>query len=49
MSKNPLSKKIQLGLRRLKLEIYDIFPSVLYALKVKEDFDIEVSPRLCRI
>ena len=44
MSKNPFIQKIQLGLRRLKLEIYDKFPSVLYALKVKEDFDIEVSP-----
>lgn len=44
MSKNPFIQKIQLGLRRLKLEIYDHFPSILYALKVKEDFDIEVSP-----
>ena len=44
MSKNSFIQKIQLGLRRLKLEIYDHFPSILYALKVKEDFDIEVSP-----
>ena len=44
MSKNPFIQKTQLGLRRLKLEIYDHFPSFLYALKVKEDFDIEVSP-----
>ena len=44
MSKNSFIQKTQLGLRRLKLEIYDHFPSFLYALKVKEDFDIEVSP-----
>lgn len=44
MSKNPFIQKIQLGIRRLKLEIYEKFPSILYALKVKEDFDIEVSP-----
>ena len=44
MSKIPFIQKIQLGLRRLKLEIYDKFPAILYALKVKEDFDIEVSP-----
>lgn len=43
MSKNPLIQKIQLGLRRLKLEIYDKFPSLLYALKVKEQYDIEVA------
>ena len=28
MSKNPFIQKIQLGLRRLKLEIYDKFPSI---------------------
>jgi glycosyltransferase involved in cell wall biosynthesis len=44
MSKNSFIQKIQLGLRRLKLEIYDKFPAILYTLKVKEDFDIEVSP-----
>ena len=44
MSKNPFIQKIQLGLRRLKLEIYDKFPAILYTLKVKENFDIEVSP-----
>ena len=44
MSKNSFIQKMQLGLRRLKLEIFDKFPSVLYTLKVKEDFDIEVSP-----
>lgn len=44
MSKNPIIQKIQLGLRRLRLEIYDLFPSLLYYLKVKEKYDIEVSP-----
>lgn len=44
MSKNPLIQKIQLGIRRLKLEIYNQFPSLLYALKVQDEFDIEVSP-----
>ncbi|SDE61145.1 glycosyltransferase [Riemerella columbipharyngis] len=44
MSKNPFIQKLQLGIRRLKLEIYDRFPSLLYALKVKEDFDIEIAP-----
>lgn len=44
MSKNPLIQKIQLGIRRLKLEFYKLFPSILYALKVKENYDIEVSP-----
>lgn len=44
MSSNPFLQKIQLGLRRLKLEIYDKFPSLLYKIKVPEDFDIEVSP-----
>lgn len=43
MSKNPLIQKLQLGLRRLKLDIYDKFPSLLYALKVKEQYDIEVA------
>lgn len=44
MSSNPFIQKIQLGLRRLRLEIYDKFPALLYALKVKEKYDIEVSP-----
>lgn len=44
MSKNPFIKKIQLGFRRLKLEIYKHFPTLLYALKVKENYDIEVAP-----
>lgn len=44
MSQNSFLQKIQLGIRRLKLEFYDRFPSVLYALKVKEKYDIEVAP-----
>lgn len=44
MSSNPIINKIQLAFRRLKLEIYDKFPSILYALKVPQKFDIEVSP-----
>ena len=43
-SRNPFIHKIQLGLRYLKLMFYDKFPSVLYRLKVKDNFDIEVSP-----
>lgn len=43
-SKNKLIQNIQLILRRLKLEIYDRFPSFLYATKVKEEYDIEVAP-----
>lgn len=44
MSSNPIINKIQLSFRRLKLEIYHKFPSILYALKVPEKYDIEVSP-----
>ncbi|WP_052911429.1 glycosyltransferase [Riemerella anatipestifer] len=44
MSQNTFVQKIQLGLRRLRLEFYDKFPSLLYASKVKEEYDIEVSP-----
>ncbi len=44
MSKNPLIQKIELAFRRLKLELYDRFPQLLYALKVPEKYDIEVSP-----
>lgn len=44
MSKNPIIQKIQLGIRRLKLEIYHKFPSILYAFKVRDEYDIEVSP-----
>lgn len=44
MSSNPFVKKLQLAWRRLKLEVYDKFPSVLYRLKVPEQYDIEVSP-----
>src|SRR5690606_29443839 len=43
-SGNPFLHKIQLFVRRLKLEFYDKFPSVLYQSKVKDSFDIEVSP-----
>ncbi|WP_322971858.1 glycosyltransferase [Faecalibacter sp. LW9] len=44
MSSNLYLQKIQLAWRRIKLEIYDRFPSLLYALKVPEKYDIEVSP-----
>ena len=44
MSQNPFIQKIQLVFRRLRLEVYNKFPSLLYALKVKENYDIEVSP-----
>lgn len=44
MSKNPIARAIQLGIRRLKLEIYKTFPSLLYLLKVKEKYDIEIAP-----
>ena len=44
MSKNPIIQKIQLGIRRLKLELYHKFPTLLYAIKVKEDYDIEIAP-----
>ncbi|WP_068596120.1 glycosyltransferase [Vaginella massiliensis] len=43
-SQNPLIQKVQLALRRLKLAFYDKFPAVLYKLKVKDEFDIEVAP-----
>lgn len=43
MSKNPLIQKLQLALRRLKLEFYDKFPALLYAQYVKEDYDIEIA------
>ncbi|MFV0197367.1 glycosyltransferase [Empedobacter falsenii] len=44
MSSNSFVQKMQLICRRLKLEVYDRFPSILYALKVPEKYDIEVSP-----
>ena len=44
MSSNPFIQKIQLVWRRLKLEVYNQFPSILYQLKVPEKYDIEVSP-----
>ena len=44
MSTEPIIQKMQLAWRRLKLEIYDKFPALLYNLKVPEKYDIEVSP-----
>lgn len=44
MSSNSLIQKMQLVWRRLKIEFYNKFPSVLYGLKVPEKYDIEVSP-----
>lgn len=44
MSSNSFVQKMQLIWRRLKLEVYNRFPSILYALKVPEKYDIEVSP-----
>lgn len=44
MSKNPFIQKLQLGFRRLRLEIYNKFPALLYVLKVRGNHDIEVSP-----
>ena len=43
MSSNPIFKKIELAFRRFKLELYDRFPKFLYALKVREEFDIEIA------
>lgn len=43
MSSNPFLQKLQLIWRRVKLEIYDRFPSVLYKLKVPEKYDIEIA------
>lgn len=44
MSQKPFIQKLQLFWRRIKLEIYDLFPSLLYALKVKDNYDIEIAP-----
>ena len=44
MSSNGFIQKLQLVWRRLKLEVYDKFPSILYKIKVPEKYDIEVSP-----
>ncbi len=44
MSSNPLIQKTQLAWRRLKLEIYEKYPALLYSLKVKDQYDIEVAP-----
>lgn len=43
-SKNPIINRTQLAVRRLKLEVYDRFPGLLYRTKVKNTFDIEVAP-----
>ena len=43
MSSNPFIQKIQLIWRRLKLEVYYKFPSVLYKFKVPEKYDIEIA------
>jgi len=43
-SKNPFVQKLQLAVRRIKLELYDKFPALLYLLKVKEKYDIEIAP-----
>ncbi|MDM1073069.1 glycosyltransferase [Empedobacter brevis] len=43
MSSNPFIQKIQLVWRRLKLEVYNQFPSILYQLKVPEKYDIEIA------
>lgn len=43
MSSNSFLKKIQLAWRRVKLEVYDKFPFILYLLKVPEKYDIEIA------
>ena len=43
MSSNPILQKVELAFRRFKLELYDRFPKLLYALKVREEFDIEIA------
>ncbi|WP_246034282.1 glycosyltransferase [Empedobacter tilapiae] len=43
MSSNSFMQKIQLIWRRMKLEVYDKFPSILYKLKVPEKYDIEIA------
>lgn len=43
MSSNSFVQIMQLIWRRLKLEVYDRFPSILYALKVPEKYDIEIA------
>ncbi len=44
MSSNSFIRNLQLTWRRIKLEFYNRFPSILYQLKVPEKYDIEVSP-----
>lgn len=43
MSSNGFIQKLQLVWRRLKLEVYDKFPSILYKIKVPENYDIEIA------
>ncbi|WP_312351545.1 glycosyltransferase [Empedobacter sp.] len=43
MSSNSSVQKLQLIWRRMKLEVYNKFPSILYKLKVPEKFDIEIA------
>ena len=43
MSSNSVIQKIQLIWRRLKLEVFDKYPSILYSLKVRENYDIEIA------
>lgn len=43
MSLNPFIKKIQLAWRRIKLNFYSKFPTILYLLKVPENYDIEIA------
>lgn len=44
MSNNFLLKQLQLISRRIKLELYHRFPRLLFALKVSEKYDLEISP-----
>lgn len=43
-SVNPILHKIQLVLRKLKLNFYETFPAILYKNKLQEVYDIEVAP-----
>lgn len=43
-NQTPIFFKIQLATRKLKLLLYETFPSLLYNQKLCEEYDIEVSP-----
>ncbi|WP_374329186.1 glycosyltransferase [Soonwooa sp.] len=43
MSPNRLVQNLQMVFRRIKLEVYTKFPSILYHLKVREKYDIEIA------